>query len=469
MAGFKKQCLIFILIAVCLVTWQTPCQAISLKEEKQLSQEFMRVVHHYYKLIDDPLINEYINTIGQKILKQVPQQPFEYKFHVIKEDVYNAFAIPAGYIFINSGLLLAMESEDELAGILAHEISHVVCRHISQRIEKSKKIDLASLAGLVAGVFLGSATGNLEAAQALTFGSLAAGQTLALAYSREDESQADHFGLVYLNKAGYSAQGLLKSLKKIRAKQWFGSNQIPTYVMTHPAVEDRIVAIDSWMATHTEATPIVHTNKIFKRMQLRLRALYEDIESATVFFQSGLKSNPMDEEYAYGMGLTLARKKRYAEAAAYLQKALTRNALDPAILSDLGKVYFLDGRPKEALPLLKGATSLNGPNIEGWFYLGRTHITMGDYSAAASDFEKVLQKQGDYTPAYYYLGETYGKLGKKPEMHYYLGMFHFFKGEERTAIYHLMHAQKEILDPTKKETIKQVFEILKKSPKPEEQ
>lgn len=468
MANFKKQCSIFILITICLVTWHTPSEAITLKEEKQLSQEFMRVVHHYYSLIDDPLINEYINSIGQKILKQVPQQPFEYKFHVIQEDVYNAFAIPAGYIFINSGLLLAMESEDELAGILAHEISHVVCRHISQRIEKSKKIDLASLAGLVAGVFLGSASGNLEAAQALTFGSLAAGQTLALAYSRENEAQADHLGLVYLNKAGYSAQGLLKILKKIRSKQWFGSNQIPTYVMTHPAVEDRIVAIDSWMATNADVNIVLHTNKQFKRMQFRVRALSKNIEDAIDFFQSGLKSNPMDVEYAYGMGLTLARKKRYNEAATYLQQALTQNALDPAILSDLGRIYFLDGRPKEALPLLKGATSLNGPNIEGWFYLGRTHLTVGDFSAAAADFEKVLQKQDNYTPAYYYLGETYGKLGKKPEMHYYLGMFHFYKGEERTASYHLLRAQKEITDPTKKESIKQVFKIIKTKPKAEE-
>ena len=214
---------------ILLMAWCTPVLAISIKEEKELSKEFMRYVNRYYEVIDDPLITAYVTNIGEKLLSGLPPQPFEYNFFVIKEDVFNAFAIPAGYIFINSGLLLAMDHEDELAGILAHEISHVVCRHISKRIDQSKKIDLATMAGVVAGIFLGVAGGSPEAAQALTLGSMAAGQTLSLAHSREDESQADHFGLEYLKQAGYSAEGLLVILKKIRSRQWFGTNQIPTY------------------------------------------------------------------------------------------------------------------------------------------------------------------------------------------------------------------------------------------------
>lgn len=453
----------------CLLTWQSPCQAITLKEEKELSREFMKVVHRYYDLIDDPIITAYVNQIGQKILQTMPQQPFAYKFHVIKEGVYNAFAIPAGYIFINSGLLLAMESEDELAGIFAHEISHVTSRHISQRIERSKKIDLASMAGLVAGIFLGTAVGSPEAAQALTYGSLAAGQTLTLAYSREDEAQADHVGLAYLNKAGYSAEGLLIILKKIRSKQWFGSNQIPTYVTTHPAVEERIAAIDSWMSTHTSDSRQVHSSKDLTRVQIRLRALYEDPDATIQLFETGLKSDPANADYVYGLGLCYTRKKRYKEAVTYLQEALTHNALDPVILSDLGKVYFLEGRPKDALPLLEGATSLNGLNIEGLFYLGRTYMTLGDYASAVDSLEKVLQKHESYTQAYYYLGEAYGKLDQSAEMHYYLGFYHYYRGDARTAHYHLIRAQREIKNPTKQQRIKQVLDSLKIEPEPNNQ
>jgi len=195
-----------VLAALLICAWCTPATAISLKEEQQLASEFMKFIVQRYELINDPAIVRYINQIGNKILATMPPQPFTYHFYVIKEEAYNAFAIPAGHIFINSGLLAVMESEDELAGILAHEIAHIVSRHISQRIERSKKINLATMAGMVAGIFLGVATGDPAAAQALTIGAAAAGQTAALAYSREDETQADELGVQYIIDAGYNVQ-----------------------------------------------------------------------------------------------------------------------------------------------------------------------------------------------------------------------------------------------------------------------
>ena len=129
---------------------------ITIKEEEELSREFQKLVLEHYQLIKDPVIVNYVNKIGQKILAVMPPQPFAYHFYVVKEDVYNAFATPAGHIYINSGLFASMQSEEELAGIIAHEISHVVSRHISQKIERSKKVNIATLAGVAAGVFLGA-------------------------------------------------------------------------------------------------------------------------------------------------------------------------------------------------------------------------------------------------------------------------------------------------------------------------
>jgi beta-barrel assembly-enhancing protease len=465
----RKQKFISALLApLFLLVWCTPGWAISLKEEQELSQQFMRMVNRHFELIDDPVIRGYVQGVGRKILDVLPPQPFNYNFYVINEESYNAFAIPAGYIFINSGLLLAMDSEDELAGILSHEIAHVVCRHISQRIERSKKIDLASMAGVVAGIFLGAAGGSPEAAQALTLGAAAAGQTLSLAYSREDESQADQLGLSYLSNAGYSAQGLLDVLKKIRGKQWFTSAQVPTYMMTHPAVEERIAHIDTWMATQDKsARQTKPPSTQFRRMQYRARALYGDPKSAADFFTSALAKNPSDSEAVYGQALMLSRTGHHAQAAESLQRVLTHNALDPIVLADLGKVYFLSGRIKDALQVLKGATSLPGPNPEGWFYLGRTHLELGDPAAAIDALERLLMAHADYTPAYYFLGDAYGKMGRGAESHYFLGLFHFKKGDDRNAHHHLVRAQKGIQDPSKLEMIKKTLEILKKLPKEE--
>jgi predicted Zn-dependent protease len=221
---------------------------LTVSDEEKMAKSFLKVIYSYYEIIDDPVIADYVSKIGNRIVAGLEKPLFNYHFYVIKTDPYNAFAIPAGYIFINSGLLMAMDDEDELAGILAHEIAHVNARHISQKIERSKKIGWARMAGMVAGALMGIA-GAGDAAQAVTLGSAGAAQTAELAYSRENEMQADELGLNYLANAGYSGEGLLRILKKMRSKQWFDSKQVPTYLMTHPAVDDRIAYLDTQIAS----------------------------------------------------------------------------------------------------------------------------------------------------------------------------------------------------------------------------
>ena len=108
--------------------------SITVSEEEKMSREILRYIYRNYEIIDDPVISEYVSQVGNRIVASLQDPLFNYRFHVINIDAYNAFAIPAGYIFINSGLIAAMDNEEELAGILAHEIAHVNARHISQRI-----------------------------------------------------------------------------------------------------------------------------------------------------------------------------------------------------------------------------------------------------------------------------------------------------------------------------------------------
>ena len=191
---------------------------LTVSEEEKMARSFLPVIFKYYDVIEDPVVVNYINKIGNRIVDKLDEPLFQYRFYVLDTDPYNAFAIPAGYIFINSGLLMAMEDEDELAGILGHEIAHVNARHISQKIERSKKLGWARLAGMAAGVLMGVAGAGGDASQAVTQGSAAAAATAELSYSRENEIQADQLGLIYLKDAGYGGDGLLKILKKMRAK-----------------------------------------------------------------------------------------------------------------------------------------------------------------------------------------------------------------------------------------------------------
>jgi beta-barrel assembly-enhancing protease len=447
-----------------------PAGAITVKEEKDLSQEFLKVIMTRSDVIKDQEINAYLNEVGQRIIKALPDQPFPYHFYVIHDDVYNAFASPAGHIFINSGLFAALENEDELAGIMAHETAHVVCRHISQRIERAKKINLATLAGMVAGVFLGVG-GAASAGSAVTAGSMAAGQSAALAYSRDDEMQADQLGLQYLQKAGYSGKGLLTSLRKIRSKQWFGSKEVPTYLMTHPASEDRMAYIDSWLAQHEPQAQqrTEPSNPRFERIRTRMRALYTDKSTALAYFRDRVAQSPEDSLMRYGYALTLDRNDQRQLAVEQLRLALEHDALDAHLLQELGRVYFLDGKYERARATLESALPLTTHNAEGRFYLGRTLLETGDFEAAAEAFETVLRQQSDYTDAYYFLGETRGKQGRMSDAHFRLGQFYWRTRNLKNATFHLQRALKADPDPARRKTIEALLDEINQTQRKQKQ
>ncbi len=421
---------------------------ITIQEERELAKEFMAVVKAKYTMIEDPVIVDYVNRVGNRILSVMPPQPFTYQFHVIQDDVYNAFATPAGHIFFNSGLFAALESEEELAGIIGHEIAHVVCRHISDRIESSKKIGMATLAGMVAGVLLGSG-GASAAASAVTVGSVAAGQTAALAYSRENEMQADQLGLEYLALAGYSGEGLLTSLKKIRGKQWFGSEQIPTYLTTHPASEARMSYIDNWLhQNRSVSVPKRGAIGGFELIHTRVAALYTNEKVALNRFKSNLEASPDSPLAHYGYALALTRMDRWPEAAEHMKRAIEGNAMATHMLQDLGRIYYHDGQYEKALQALSAGST--GKNPEGQMYLGRTQLELGRIAEARDTFENLVRYHENFTQAYYFLGESSGRLGDMFGAHYNLGRFYQQKGDRKNADFHLNRALKLAADDSQK-------------------
>jgi predicted Zn-dependent protease len=455
MISLHKVIAIVIIAVIAMVSLVPPVvRSITIKEEEDLSRQMMTAIYKYYDIIDDPVVVDYVNDIGNRILATLPQQPFRYQFHVIKDDVYNAFATPAGHIFVYTGLIDAMEEEEELAGILGHEIAHVYCRHISQKIERQKKMGWASLAGLAAGVLLGVG-GAGEAAQAVTMGSRAATQSAALAYGRDDEMQADQFGVKFITGAGYSAEGLLKILKKIRSKTWFGSDQIPTYLKTHPAVEDRIAFIGSWIESYNAiAKPIALVNQDnFRLVHTRVETRYGDEQTVLSRLESEVAGNPGDPLAHYRYGLILSRIGKRSEAIKEMRVALTKRAFDPYILKDLGWIYFLDGQFPQALKTLKGARSMIPKDPECAFYLGRVQMELGNLPEAIDILHKLTEQYPKYTPAYYYLGQSLGQQQQLGEAHYYLGVYYLRKRAYKNALVQLKQALKHLQDDDKRQQI----------------
>jgi len=478
----------FILIYIIIVSFISiflPGKAfcISVNEEEELSREFMKAILKNYEIIDDPVLMKYIGDIGAKILAVAPPQPFTYRFHMVNNENYNAFAGPGGHIFIHSGLFEAMESEEELAGILAHEISHVICRHLSERFERSKKIQIATLAGIAAGILLGAKDGPEAASRALTIGSAAAGQSISLAYSREDEIQADQIGLDYLKKAGYTGEGIVTVLKKIRNKRWFGSADVPAYLTTHPAVEERIGYLGSWVEKSPERSgkKLSYNPNNFEKAHTRLLVMYGNEENILRMFGQDMTNNPDDPVAYYRYGLILSKSGNRADAVNHFKKALEKKAFDSDILRDLGKTYFQDGRYSEAQKTLEGAISLAPDDPEILFYLGRINMETGNLKKAAELLLTITEKHFYYKQALYFLGETCGKMGNMADAHYYLGLYYSGKEDIKNARFHLEKALQEtgdqarkieieeMLKETRKKESKEVKKETEKTPKPHRQ
>lgn len=446
------------LFFLCAALPPPPAHALTVREESELADEFLKAVHEYYDVIEDPMINNYINELGRKLTVGVPPQPFEFHFYVIREDTFNAFAGPGGNIFVFSGLIDALENENELAGILTHEIAHVTARHISDMIEKSKKTSLATVAGMVTGILVGLG-GASAVGSALTFGSVAAGQSMVLAYTRENEMQADTLGRKYLTAAGYNLNGLLTALERIRSQEWFGEESIPTYLKTHPATADRINSLSNTLSNQKPPPP--KNTYAFDQTRARIIALYGNPNSRLERLAKMAQAQPNNPAIQYGYGLALAESGQPENAVSRLNNAIALKPDDQYMTIALGKAQFMAGNYPLALKTLTGIQNLHRYGPEGLFYLGRVQMATGNPAAAVDTFEKLLADSPDHTETMMFLGECYGEQGKLGQAHYYLGKYYRKKGNLKNARFHFEHSLKNTDDPAKRRELEEMIGTLK--------
>jgi len=241
--------------------------AMTIQEERELGEKIVQEIKKRWPILSEFSVNAYIGGIGRRILQPLGPQPFEYQFFVLNSPEINAFAVPGGKVFLNSGLILLAENESEIAGVISHEIAHVTSRHIAKRGEKAAKINLATLGAVLAGIFLGGA-----AAGAIATTSMAASETALLKYSREDEEEADYFGSKYMIQASYDRWGMVTMFKKLRRAQGPASGDPPAYLMTHPAIAERIAALEIQMARYPQEKEKPPLTGNLKRNQAKLIA-----------------------------------------------------------------------------------------------------------------------------------------------------------------------------------------------------
>jgi predicted Zn-dependent protease len=204
---------------------------ISIEKEWQLGAQLSQEVARQVRFNNDPAVNAYVDRVGRQIVANAPA-PFNrlpWGFHVVEDQSLNAFAIPGGHVYVHTGLIAGAGSASELAGVMAHEISHIVARHSTEQV--SRQYGLNVLAGLV----LGQDPGALQqlAAQIVAGGALAR-------FSREAEREADELGIQAMYQAGYDPRGMASMFRRLLAQRASNPGRVEQFFSTHPPTEERI-------------------------------------------------------------------------------------------------------------------------------------------------------------------------------------------------------------------------------------
>jgi hypothetical protein len=236
----------------------------SLETEIRMGKQYSMQVESTVKLVQDPVVTEYVNRIGQNLVRNSDAQvPFTIK--VIDSDEVNAFALPGGFFYVNSGLILAADEEAELAGVMAHEISHVAARHGTRQMTRAQLANIATIPLIFMGGGIGY--GIYEAAGLglpLTF----------MKFQRNFEAEADYLGLQYMYKTGYDPQAFISFFEKIQAKEKKKPGTIAKAFASHPQTPDRIEASQKEIATILPAKPqYIVTTSEFDDVKSRLATI----------------------------------------------------------------------------------------------------------------------------------------------------------------------------------------------------
>jgi len=397
-----------------------------IKEEKELGDKFNVLIRSKLPMIEDSEVVDYVRDIVQSLAAQMPPQPFPFTVAVVRDNSINAFAAPAGYVFVFTGLILNMDHESEVAGVLSHELAHVTQRHIAKRVEQGRILSIAAVLGALAGIALGAATGAHDAGGALAVGSQAAASQAMLNYSRDDEREADEVGMNRLVAAGYPPRGLPEAFEVMNRMRVFkGYGTIPAYLSTHPGINERI----GYLSERITRMPKNVANRPdkderFLRIQTIIRARY--VDPAVVIAYYGKKGDKMTKLDRLGLAMALGRTNENEKAREAFDVALREGGNDSLWLREAGRFSLKMRDFSRAEDLLGRAVRLNPGDMVASAEYAQILAQEGRYPDAIRLMNRVVAFSPDVPDIRQQLGRIYGESGD---------MFHAYLNMAYSAIY----------------------------------
>jgi predicted Zn-dependent protease len=415
--------------------------ALSAGQERSIGYGIMRQIRAQPNYLDDPDVTNYLNRVGYRLVSVSPDSRIDFNFFVLKDSSVNAFALPGGYIGVHSGLFLTAQTESELAGVLGHEIAHVTQKHIARMVAMQQRAGMASLAAIAVAIL--AARSNPQAAA----GAIAAAQAQALsnqlAFTRENEREADRTGLQIVERSGYDPHAMPVFLERLqRATRLYDAGTVPSYMRTHPITYERIADVQN--RTMNLAYRQIPDSLDFHLVRAKLRATIGETRDAITFFDEQIADRKFNSEIGvrYGLVVALLRAenlKRALDEMRVLRRMAPANAMITALE---GRLKLAQKDRDGALRIFAdGVKAFPGSSALGYEYADAL-IAAGKLDAALAALDVQLLKDQNDGHLYELQAKAYEAQGKIALNHKTLAEAFLSKGNLQAAIEQLQLAQR---------------------------
>ena len=334
----------------------TAGSTLSIGQEMQMGDYYVRQLRGSAPLINDPLLVQYINGLGMRLVSHANSVRTPFHFYLINNDELNAFAFFGGNVVLHSALFRYADTESQLASVMAHEISHVTQRHLARAMEDQKRNAPLTWVGALGSILLAMA--SPQAGMAALTGTLAGTQQGMISFTRQNEEEADRIGIQVLQRAGFDPQGMPQFMDKLLDQARYASRP-PEMLLTHPLPESRLA--DTRNRANQMRPVVVQSSEDFYMAKARILGMYNNGQNklTTDLLDNWSKGNIREQHAAlYGRAVQAMGADKYAEASKLLQPLLSANPqnawyIDLATDIDLGQK-----KNSDAINRLKGAREL---------------------------------------------------------------------------------------------------------------
>lgn len=356
---------------------------LSPQQEQALGREVMQEIREDRDYFSDPFVTDYLNSLGYKLVANAGGGSQVFEFFVIRDSTLNAFALPGGFVGVHTGLLLATESESELAAVMSHEIAHVTQHHQARMMEAQSRNTLPMLAALALAIL--AARNSPQASQAAMVGATAGNIQAQISFTRDNEREADRIGLQTLVKSGFDPRAMASFFERLQKYTRFYETNAPAFLRDHPLTYERIAEMED----RVQNLPFrqVPDSIDFQLMRSRLRVLLENPRDAVQWFESRVTegADPLDPFILYGHTLALVRARRFSDAHKELVR-LQQRLPHQVMVAQLAAVLAHDeGRLDSSIAAWKDALA-RSPDSRALHYGYAETLLEANQPQAALDF-----------------------------------------------------------------------------------